>query len=548
MSVPTGRRGAKRNDAAITAGLLVDALRSRSSRRQVIVRAAALGASVPVLGALFAARGGAQAAEPTGQIVVSLAEEPLTLENWNSFSTYGHPILRNVMEALTNRDPKTNELVGELATNWEQTDPLTWRFTLRPGVTFHDGEPLTAEAAAYGLNYTWSPENGFEILAILGSAITATAVDGLTLDVKTAEPDPILPTRLYFSPLPSMKQLRDDPESAKDRPIGTGPYTFVEWIKGQHVRITANPAWWGLTATDAGGTIAIKDAEFVFRAESAVRAAQVAAGEAQLTHNLTPEDCATVPVCKEVPSIETLILRPDTMHVAMRDKRVRQAIAQAVDVPAAVESIFVSAVVATQIYGASALGHNPDLQPFPYDLDAARQLIAEAKADGVPVDAPITVVTIPSTPRATEFVQYVAQQLQQIGLNATSQVIDAAQYRPAVYGLGQDQVPEDRGWIVLIQHGNELMDASASISRYYSCNPDSDSTYCNQALEPRLAATALLVGEERDRTYQEIAAAVSGDYAIIPIAHLKIGYGMVETLRWEPRMDAFMLLKEMSLT
>src|SRR5215217_5302987 len=68
-----------------------------------------------------------------GSVVLALDNEPRTMENWFSYSSYGYTVLRNVEEALINRDPKTGELVGELATKWEQTKPTTWRFTLRQG-------------------------------------------------------------------------------------------------------------------------------------------------------------------------------------------------------------------------------------------------------------------------------------------------------------------------------------------------------------------------------------------------------------------------------
>lgn len=542
------------------AEFLTEAVQNGYSRREIIRRATLLGFSLPVINALVAssasASGGAttrsglrqtqQAAQPSGQVVVSLADEPLTLENWNSFSIYGHPILRNMMEALANRDPVTNDLVPELALSWERTDDLTWRFILRQGVTFHNDEEFNAEVAAFGLNYTWSPDNGFEILAILGPPLTATAVDAYTLDVASETPDPILPTRLYFSPIPSMRQIEENPESARDNPIGTGPYTFVEWVQGQHVRMTANPNWWGHTAEDAGGAVTIQDAEFQFRAESTVRAAQISTGEAQITHNLAPEDCESVPVCKPTASIETVILRLDTMHTAMQDPRVRQAIAQAVDVTTLAEQIYVG-TVATQIYSPAALGYNESVEIYPYDLDAATALVAEAAGAGVQVDAPITLITTGSLPRSAEVVQYVAEQLNQIGLTASSQVLESAQYRPQVYGTGQDEVPADRGWIVEISHGNELMDASASISRYYACDPESDSTYCNPDVDAMIAEAGALEDEARDAAYQEISAVVHDAYAIIPIVHQNINYGMVDSVTWEPRMDGFMLIKEMSL-
>lgn len=568
---------------------LTEVVQNRYSRRDVIRRATLLGFSLPVIGALLTACGdeddsaveddspGAQedtpsadeeetdgddsddssetpaggddsgsSVEASGSIAIALAAEPLTLENWNAFSVNAHPMLRNIMEALTNRDPETNDLVPELATSWEQVDDTTWRFQIREGVTFHNGEELNAEVVAFGLNYTWDPENGFEILAILGPELTAEAVDEYTVDVTTAEPDPILPTRLYFSPIPSMTQIQEDPESAQDNPIGTGPYTFVEWVKGQHVRITANPDWWGHNADDAGGKITIKDAEFLFRTEPSVRASQLSAGETQLTNNLTPEDCQVVPVCEQVPSIETIIFRLDTMHVAMSDIRVREAIALAIDMESVATNIFEASEPATHIYSPAATGYNPDLEPYPYDPDRATALIEEARADGVPVDAPITIVTTGTIPRTPELVQHAASQLQQIGLDVSTQILESAQYRPEVYGKAQNDVSEDRGWIVQIGHGNELMDASASIDRYYSCNPDSDSTYCNKEVDQMSAEAAPLTDAERDEAYQEIAAELHDDFAIIPVIHQEIIYGLAENLDWSPRLDGFMLLKEMS--
>lgn len=530
------------------------------SRREIVRRAGLLGLSLSAVGGAGSSpasasigrssprtgtRAGLQTVEPSGNIVITLPEEPLTLENWNSFSANGHPILRNVMEALCNRDSETNELVPELALSWERTSETTWQFKLREGVTFHNGEAFNAEVAAYGLNYTWDPENAFEIRAIVGPDMKATAVDEYTLDVTTEAPDPILPTRLYFSPIPSMVQIQEDRESAKDHPIGTGPYTFVEWLKGQRVSLTAYPDWWGRGADDAAGTVTIKDVEFQFRQESTVRAAQIQTGEAHVTHSLSPADCESVPVCVPALSTETDMLRLDTTHVAMSDLRVRKAIAYAIPVRDIAKEIFVGEPAA-QLYGPMALGFNEDLEPYPYDPEQAAKLIEEARDDGVPVDAPLTIVTTGSAPNSTELVQFVAEQLNQVGLNASSQVMDAAQYRPQVFGVSPHDVPEDRGWIVLIGHGNELMDASATTSNYFSCAPDSNSTYCNEDIERLTAEASTLEGEARDEAFQEIGALLYEDVAVVPIEHRVINYGMVEDLVWTPRLDRFMLVKEMS--
>lgn len=529
--------------------LLREAKQRGYSRREIIMRAAALGVSVPAAGLMLGGTPavGAQDSEPTGKIVLALTVEPDTLENWRSYSTDGHPVLRNVQEALLNRDPVTNELVGELATSWEQTDDVTWRFHLREGVTFHNGEAFNAEVAAFGINYTWSPENNFQIYQYIGPDMNATAVDEYTLDIVTDTPDPILPSRLYFSPLPSMRQVQEDPDSLPVNPIGTGPYIFSEWNRGQYIRMEANPDWWGHTAEDAHGAVTIQEADFVFRGESAVRAAMVTAGEAQFARFLAPEDCATTPQCETASSVETIFLRLDTMHPAMSDIRIREAIGLAVDKQAIADQLFGGGEPASQLVGPSATGYNPDLEPYPYDMERAAQLVEEAAADGVDITAPITVATRQGIYlRNDEFAEYVSNQLNEIGLSAHSEVIEIAQYNEQ-FDVNYADVPEDRGWIATNPHGNEIMDVSSTAQAYYSCDGGS-STYCDPALDEALEAAIPLTGEERVEALQEVTRMYYEDYGSIPVIHMPLNYGLAEGVVWQPRLDGFILLKEMQLS
>lgn len=529
--------------------LMREAKARNYSRRTIVTRAAALGIALPASGVLpgLAGVASAQDADASGRIVLAMTVEPDSLENWRAYSTDGHPVLRNIQEALLNRDPETNELVGELATSWEQTDDVTWRFQLREGVTFHNGEAFNAEVAAFGINYTWSPENNFQIYQYVGPDMTATAVDEYTLDIVTEAPDPILPSRLYFSPLPSMRQVQEEPDTLPDNPIGTGPYIFREWNRGQYILMEVNPDWWGHTADDALGQATIQEAEFVFREESAVRAAMVTTGEAQFARFLSPEDCATTPQCLTASSVETIFLRMDTMHVAMSDIRIRQAIGLAVDKQAIADQLFGGGEPASQLVGESATGYNEELEPYPYDLEQATALVEEAAADGVPVDAPINVVTRQGIYlRNDEFAEYVANQLNQIGLNASSEVIEIAQYNEQ-FDLNYSDVPDDRGWIATNPHGNEIMDVSSTAQAYYSCDGGS-STYCNPEVDEALDAAIPLTGEEREEALAEVTRLYYEDYGSIPIIHMPLNYGLAENVTWEPRLDGFILLKEMQLS
>jgi peptide/nickel transport system substrate-binding protein len=530
---------------------IADAAAGTMTRRELVARGAALGLSASAIGmALRAApeTALAQAAEPAGQITISLSAEPATLENWNAYSLDGHPVLRNIFEALLNRDPATNELVGELATAWEWTDDRTVRFTLRDGVTFHDGSPLNGQVAADGVNFTWSSENAFDITQFMGPQISAVVVDEMTIDVSTEEPDPILPARLYFAPLPNMVQVEERPDSLPNEPIGTGPYQFVEWVRGDHISLAAYPEWWGNGDPEAAfGQQSIKDVQYVWRPESTVRAAQVTAGEAQIGRFLAPDDCATTPVCLESPSVETIFLRLDTMHPVMGDIRIREAIGLAVDKESLVNQIFGGGEVATQLVGPSSVGYNEELTALGYDMERATQLVQEAAADGVPIDMEITVaVRQGAYPRNEELGEYVANQLNEIGLNARTEVIEHAAYQEQ-YVMPYDEIPTDRGWIGTLGHGNEMMDVSQTFSGYYRCD-GGVSTFCDPEVDASTDESSVITTEERGAALAATTAEFMERIPVIPIVHLPLFYGVAADLNWEPRLDAFMLVKEMSYT
>ncbi len=486
----------------------------------------------------------------SSSITIALSEEPRALASWNAYSNDGHPVLRNVEEALVNRDPATNELVGELATSWEQLeDERTWRFTLREGVTFHDGSPFNAEAAAFGLNHVLDPDNAFPMRTFLGPELTATAVDEYTLDVTTEAPDPILPTRLYFVTIPSMKALQENPDDWDSHPVGTGPYKFVAWNRGQSIELEANEDWWGRKdpAAAYGSNEQIEKVTFVFRTEAEVRSSMVQTGEADLVRWLTQEQCEQAPKCESAVGVETILLRLDTPHPALADPRVREAIALAFDKSEIINDIMGGGEVAAQIVGPSALGFNDSLQPYPYDPERAKELIAEAKADGVPVDAPLTVAAREGfILRADESIQLIAQALTEIGLtNVSSEMRETAVFEEA-WTAGYDAIDPDRGMLGLQSHGNELMDYSSSVEGYYSCR-GATSAYCDDELDAMLAEANQLSGDERDAALQEIAAYVYEEIPVVPIGQPNFYFGLVENMDWTPRLDGFLLVKEMTL-
>ena len=495
---------------------------------------------------LSACSGGGGAGTSGTQVTVALPEEPRTLASWNAYSNDAHPVLRNIQEALLNRDPKTNDLVPELALSWKQIDPTNWQFKLRQGVKFTDGSPFDAKAAATSINYVLDPKNAFAMRTFLGPDVQASAVDQYTLNIKTVTPDPILPTRMYFVTIPSAKQVTEDLGSYETHPIGTGPYKLDSWDRGQDIVLVPNDEWWGKDAPDAGGKQTITKATYVFRPETEVRAAMVGQGEADLAPKVTKEQCTAAPKCESTPTVETVILRLDTKNRTLSDLRVREAISLAFNKQQIMDDIMGGGQIVGQIVGPSATGY-ANLPPYPYDPEKAKALIKAAKADGVDVGIPIEVTAREAYPtRSNEIVQLIANSLKDIGLTGvTSDTKEVGAFEQQ-WELGYNNIPPDRAMLGLMQHGQELMDYSGSVVSYYDCSGQT-SAYCDPQLEKMLTDANAKTGAERQTALAAIAKYVYDQVPVVPIGLPSFNFALADRLNWKPRIDGFILLKEMTL-
>lgn len=510
----------------------------------VAVLVAACGSNAPVQTSAPSAgtSGSGQPSAPAAgraEITIALVEELSSLESHEMTNDVGSPVLRNVFETLVARDPKTNALVPGLATAWNQVDPTTWEFELRTGVKFHDGSAFDAEAAAESLNFVWSEEKNFPLRQdFMGPQVTFEAAGPSTLRVTTVEPDPLIPERMYMGPVSSPVQLREAPDEYVTNPIGTGPFVFSAWNRGQSIVLEKNPDWWG----DQAGLV--DTATYVFRAEDQVRADMIRTDEAQFALGLGIEQCSGDLPCKSASSLTTPFIRIDQRaHPALADLRVRQAIASAIDMTSVAGSLF-GAEPAVNLVSPAVAGHNPDLQPYPADANRVEQLLDEARAAGVPVDQQLLLAAREDVPQASELVQSFGSMLQSAGFNVKAEVIERQRFREM---WSQQPIPADRGMLGILHHGNELMDLSLSAHLYYSCDGDS-SAYCDEGMDAAIAAADPLTGDPRASAFRDISAKAHDEVAVIPIVHLLKYYGVAPSVSWEPRLDGLLYLTEMRVT
>ena len=335
-----------------------------------------------------------------------------TMDPRNANSTAMATILLHVYNGLLKVDAE-GKVVPDLAESYKQISDTEWEFTLRDGVKFQDGSPLTAEDVKYTLDTIADQSKNFKLRSDF-SFMKARVVDPTHVIISTGEPYAAFPLRLtYIKIIPkAYVEKVGDAEFAK-KPIGTGPYKFVSWQKGDRVELEANDSYFG-------GAPAVKKIVARVIPEASSRIAALESGEVDIA--------ATIPT-SEVDRIKNkeglkVVGNPTTRVVfiglnakncePLKDVRVRQALNYAVDRDAIIEGVLDGygnkiATIATPQYE----GFDKNVVPYEYNPEKAKQLLADAGyADGFSVDFSATNATM----NGTDVVQAISSQLSQVGI------------------------------------------------------------------------------------------------------------------------------------
>jgi peptide/nickel transport system substrate-binding protein len=472
--------------------------------------------------------------EAGGEITISLGSEPTSLDPHAVDDGGERAINDNIYETLLTRTPE-GELAPGLATALPtQVDESTWEFTLREGVTFHNGEPFnaasvvaTVERIQRLIEAEATDQSGF-----FASLTGAEAVDDLTVRITTDGPDGVLPARMYW--LKMVPASAADSDDLTDEPIGTGPYTFGEFVRGDHITLTANADYWG-DAPDIG------EVRYVFIEEPGTRLAGLLSGEYDLITNLQPEDVDRAPKSAHVQGQEHPVLILDADEGITADPEVRKALNLAVDKDAIVESLFggLATVDAGQLLSPSIVGHDDDLEPYAYDPDAAKQMLEEA---GVAGQSITLVGTSGRWLKDRELVEAVAGYWEAAGLTVDLQVMEFGAYLDELFNR------DARADAIFVSSSNDLLDADRQLSTYYQAGGVGSSN-TDQALSDLVTQGRQTTDQaERASIYNEaVSLAYDGAYFVWLVNNEDI-YGMSERLSWQPRVDAKLLLAEMSVS
>lgn len=457
--------------------------------------------------------GGGAAGSDTVRVVLS--QEPPTLEACESNLTSTGVVVRsNVTEPLIERNPQTGDLEPKLATEWKATSATEWTLKLREGVTFQDGTPFNAEAAAFTIERAVNSKLGCNVEGyVFGDAdLAVKAVDATTLTVTTTDPDPILPLRLSF--LEVVPTSTSTTEKVRE-PVGTGPYKIEKWDAGQKIMLSSWDGYWG-------DKPAYAKAEYQWRSESSVRAAMLTSGEADLSMGLSPDDNVG-DLGIDYPNNETVALRLDANEAPLNDIRVRQAINFAIDKEGIVNSLYQGKhQVAAQLVPEGIVGHNDALKGWAFDLDKAKSLVAEAKADGVDTSKQISlVVRNAQFPKITELGQVLQEQLSQAGLNVKLKMLETSQH--LTYQVRP--FADDEGAVAMMtQHGNQAGDAAFTVDQYM-LSAGAQSYFGTPEFDAMIKKADAASGDERKKEFEEIFAYQNDK--IVQFAHISHQTGII---------------------
>lgn len=441
-------------------------------------------------------------------------------------SNVGRITMQNINETLTYLDIKGGTgLQPKLAESWSQNEDGSWRFKLRPGVTFSDGTTFDAKDVKHSFDRAMNPAITCEVPRYFGGmTISAEVVDDLTIDFKADPVQPILPllmTLLTIVP-------EETPVEFIREPVGTGPYVLTEWTPGQQIVLTARDGYWG-------DKPAVTSATYLFRADPAVRAAMVAAGEADIAPSIAALDATNPATDFSYLDSETVYARLDHSIAPLNDVRVRKALNMAIDRQAFIGTLVPDgALLATAVYPPPTLGWNPDVKVWDYNPEEAKKLLDEARADGVAVDTPLTLIgRTANFPNVTEILEAVQQQLQEVGFTVELQFYEVAEFEK----LYSKPFPEGRGpMMVVAMHDNSKGDPSFSMFFKYA-SEGRQSGIADPKVDDLIARASAATGDERVALWQELQAYLYNDVVADILMFHMVGFSRVaERMDWKPTM------------
>ncbi len=454
--------------------------------------------------------------------------------------TPNNNVAEHMFDTLVGKDARSRLRPG-LAESWRAIDDLTWEFKLRRGVKFHDGSDFTAQDVVFTLDRVPAVPNSPSSFATYSKQITEKiVVDPYTIRFKTATPYPLMATDLstiYIVSARAAKGASAAGASTEDfnngkAAIGTGPYKFVRYAKGDRIELVRHEGYWG--AKPAWDKVTLR----MISADPS-RVAALLAGDVRAIENVPTSDIARIAKSSELSLYRTISHRLMYLHLdsdrdrspfvtdkagkpleknPLKDVRVRRAISKAINRQALVERVMEGAAVTTgQLMPEGLFGYTSALKPEAYDVEGAKKLLAEA---GYPDGFGLT-LHAPNNRYVNDeqIAQAIAQLLARAGIATRVDAMPSSVYFTRASKLEFS--------LMLVGWGADTAEASsplkallATFNTQRGLGAANRGRYSNPKMDDLLAqALAVVDDTKRERLLQQATEIAVGDLGIIPLYH-----------------------------
>jgi peptide/nickel transport system substrate-binding protein len=390
------------------------------TRRDLLKGAAALGAAA----AVPLTAGGPALAQTTQkkELITAQSGDVSKFDPHYSTSSNDVRVSFNLFDNLTSRHPD-GKLYPGLATEWKLEGPTTWRFKLRQGVKFHNGDPLTSADVKYSIERTYDPAAKTMVATVFGTIEKIDAPDASTVVITTKKPDPLLAARLAFYggqvvPKKYLESVGNDAFNAK--PVGSGPVRFTSWVKDDRAVLEANSDYWG-------GKIDMD--RWIMRPipETAPRIAALLKGEVDAITQLPPDQEERVAGNASTRVAGALyaglyVLAVNSKRPPLDNPLVKQALSLAIDRESIVKELWRGRGVVPN--GPIAKGDNhfdTSLPPLPYSPAEAKDRLKKAGYKGEEIFIETTVAYVSQDKAMAEAI---AAMWKDVGVNVKVEVIE----------------------------------------------------------------------------------------------------------------------------
>jgi peptide/nickel transport system substrate-binding protein len=480
---------------------------------------------------------------PQGTVTIAQGVDPTTLDPMNHQETPAGNLASNMFDTLLERDGNLALQPALAADLPKLVAPTVWEFKLRPGVKFHNGEPLDAEAVKFSLERLIDPKLKLRGATPYAPISHVEVMDSLTVRVHTKVPWPILDTAMSASGASILppKYYRDkDLTHVARNPVGSGPFKFVRWVKDDRIELEANEGYWR-------GAPRVKRLVWRPIPDDAVRVAALQNGEVDVAVNIPPHLANIIAnhpklFLSTAPSVRTIQLlyythQFDVQHKLVgpypgpvADRRVRLAMNHAVDVDEVIRTVLDGkAIRVASMLTDKHFGFESKLLPVKPDLARVKQLLTEAGYPGG-VDM---VLNAPQGRyvRDKEVAEGIAGQLSKAGIRITLRVHEWGNY------LNSMAYVHKAGPVWLIGWGTSAYDAETVyvplfrsgkiLANYHNADFDGMVDQAQTVMDPK----------RRAELYHRITRLWIDDAAAMPLYQQLDLYGATRRMSWKARGD-----------